>query len=163
MTKAIQKKKDEVAQVSEKFKSSKSIVSFEYHGLTVHEFTSLRKKLNEEGCALKILKNNISRRAAETLGFKKFAKELVGPNAIGIGQDEVSLIKVLSEFAKTNNKLVIKSGVVNEQEVDVEYLNKLSQIPPRDQLLTVLALGMLHPLRTLGVGLKMVAEQKENK
>lgn len=164
MKKAIEIKNAQVLEISEKFKSAKSVVVFEYKGLTVADLTTLRKEIHNDGCEIKVVKNNISRRASNELGYKEFAKKLEGPNAIGIGyNDEVSLVKALSDFAKKNDNLKIKAGIINATEVDEEYLVKLASIPPRDELLTILAVGMMQPVRQLGIALKMLCDEKENK
>lgn len=162
MKKIIEKKINEVNLLAEKFKKAKTVIAFDYQGLTVSDLTELRKNLHKENCEISILKNNISRRASEQLGFKNFSKDLKGPKAIAISYENVVIAaKELSELAKKNDRVKIYSGIVEGVEVNNEYLTKLANIPPRQELLTILALGMLQPLRNLAVGINMLKEQKQ--
>lgn len=162
MKKAIERKIDEVKTLSEKFKKAKSIIAFDYQGLTVSDLTNLRKDLHKENCEITILKNNISKRASEELGYKDLAKELVGPKALAIAyEDEIIAAKALSNFSKQNDKIKIAAGVVAGQVVDKEMIAKLANIPPREQLLTILACGLIAPVRNVTIGLNMLKEKQE--
>ncbi len=162
MKKAIERKIDEVKTLSEKFKKAKSIIAFDYQGLTVSDLTNLRKDLHKENCEITILKNNISKRASEELGYKDLAKELVGPKALAIAyDDEIIAAKALSNFSKQNDKIKIAAGVVAGQVVDKEMIAKLANIPPREQLLTILACGLIAPVRNVTIGLNMLKEKLE--
>ena len=166
MKKAIEKKIDEVKSLSEKFKKARSIIAYDYQGLTVSDLTNLRKDLHKENCEISILKNNISKRASEELGYKDLAKELVGPKALAISyEDEIIAAKTLSEFSKQNDKIKLTAGVVAGQVINKEMITKLANIPPRDQLLTMLAVGLISPIRNITIGLNMLKEkqEKENK
>lgn len=163
ISKAILKKQAEVKSLAEKLQKAKTVIAFDYHGLTVSDLTNLRKQIHKENCEITILKNNITRRAAENLGYKEFSKELTGPKALAISYDDIVVpAKALVEFAKKNKSLQIVTGIVEGTQVDKSYLEKLANIPPKDQLLTMLAVGMLAPLRQLGIGLNLLKEQKQN-
>ena len=160
--KAIEKKKESVKELAQKFEKAKTIIAFDYPGLTVFDLTNLRKNLHDKNCEIKIFKNNISKRAAESLGYKNFAKDFVGAKALAISYDDVVVgAKALSDYAKDNSKVVITSGVVENLEVDKAYIEKLANIPSKDVLLTQLAVGLLSPVRSLAIGLNMLKEIKE--
>lgn len=164
MKKQILAKQQAVEQLTELFKNSKTIVAFEYPGLTVSEITDLRRKLRDNGCQAKIYKNNIARRAAKQAGFKEFSKSLVGPLAIVTSTtDVVNPAKIVYEFSKTNKKVIIRNGIIEGKEVNNDAIVELASIPSRDTLLTMLAAGLLAPVRDLTIGLNMLVEKQENK
>lgn len=158
----ILKKIEEVNQVAEKMKNSKAVVSFAYQGLTVEKFMQLRNNLRQSGCEICVIKNNISRRASEQLGFTNFASELKGPKAIVFSNDDiVAPAKGLFEFAKENEQVVIANGIVEGDEYTHEQLMVLATLPSREGLLTQLAAGMLGTLSQLAIGLNMLTEKEE--
>jgi large subunit ribosomal protein L10 len=159
----ILKKEQEVNAVVEKIAKSKSVVAFDYQGLTVEAFMQLRRNLLKNGCEICVLKNNISRRAAQAQGFNTFAESLKGPKAIAFSyDDEVAAARELAEFAKTNDKVVLGAGVVDGKEVSVAEMAAIATLPSRETLLTMLAMGMLQPLKDLAVGLNMLTEKEAN-
>lgn len=158
----ISRKQAEVAELCEKFKSAKTIVAFDYIGLTVAEFTNLRRELRKNGCEVKVYKNNISRRASEAAGFGELKQYLVGPTAIAYSEtDTVAPAKVVYEFSKTNDKVALEAGVIEGKVAHTEEIQKLATIPSRETLLTMLAGAMLAPLRDLAIALNMKVEEAE--
>jgi large subunit ribosomal protein L10 len=156
----ILKKEQEVNAVVEKIAKSKSVVAFDYQGLTVEAFMQLRRNLLKNGCEICVLKNNISRRAAQAQGFNTFAESLKGPKAIAFSyDDEVAAARELAEFAKENKQVILGAGVVDGKEVSVEEMNAIATLPSRDTLLTQLAAGMLGTLTQLAIGLNMLVEK----
>lgn len=106
----IKRKINEVEQLSEKFQNAKTIVSFDYAGLNVEAFTSLRSELRKAGSELKVYKNNIARRAAEKVGFDELVDNFVGAKAIAISYDDVvAPAKIIFDFAKSNKKWLCKT------------------------------------------------------
>jgi large subunit ribosomal protein L10 len=156
----IAKKQEEVNAALAKIQSAKSVVAFDYQGLTVEAFMQLRRNLRKNGCEVAVLKNNISRRAAKEAGYENFANSLKGPKAIAFSlEDEVSAARELAQFAKTNDKVVLGFGVVDGKECTVEEMNAIASLPSRDTLLTQLAAGMYGTLTQLSIGLNMLTEK----
>ena len=156
----ILQKEEAVKAAAEKFAKAKSVVAFDYQGLTVEAFMQLRRNLLKNGCEICVLKNNISRRAATAQGYDTFASTLVGPKAIAFSyDDEVAAARELAEFAKTNEKVVLGAGVVDGKEVSVAEMAAIATLPSRETLLTQLAAGMLGTLTQLAIGLNMLVEK----
>ena len=157
----ILKKEAEVNAVAEKIAKSKSIVAFDYQGLTVESFMQLRRNLLKNGCEICVLKNNISRRAAQAQGFNVFAETLKGPKAIAFSyEDEVAAARELATFAKENKQVILGAGIVDGKEVTVEEMSAIATLPSRETLLTQLAAGMLGTLTQLAIGLNMLVEKE---
>ena len=94
--------------------------------------------------------------------YKDLAKELVGPKALAIAYEgEIIAAKALSNFSKQNDKIKIAAGVVAGQVVGKEMIAKLANIPPREQLLTMLACGLIAPVRNVTIGLNMLKEKAD--
>lgn len=159
MKEVLLQKQKEVAEVSEKMKSSASVVAFKYQGLTVEAFQNLRKNMRELGCEISVIKNNISRRAAKECGYD-LDDALVGPIALAFSKDDlVAPSKVLFKVAGENNKIEVVKGVVDGDIYSFEQLKTLSQLPSYETLLTQLAAGMLGTLSQLSIGLNMLVEK----
>lgn len=160
MRNAIKRKQEAVENLSSKLKNAVSAVAFDYPGLTVAEFTELRTQLREAGCEAKVYKNNIARRAAIEAGFKDFSDVFTGPKAIAISpNDAVAPAKILNDFAKTHDQVVLYASIVEGAFMDVEQTKILANIPSREVLLTQLAVGLLTPIRELAIGLNMISEE----
>jgi len=161
MKNSVQKKIEAVELLKSSFVQAKTIVSFDYPGLTVDKFQQLRGELRKAGCVVKVHKNNISRRAASLAGFDGFAQSLTGPKAVTYSlTDPVIPAKVVFEFAKTNKEVVIGSGVIEGKDASVADITALANIPSREGLLTQLAVGLLTPVRELAIGLNMIVEKQ---
>lgn len=162
--KAIERKAFEVEALTEKIKSTPSIVLLNYLGLTVEEVTQLRSQLYENDCEMKVIKNNIIKRAAIAAGYDSLVDDLAGPNAIAFSNsDSVSAAKVIYEFAKDHPELELKSGVVDQNVLDVAQMQQIAQIPSREALLTMFAGGILQPIKEVAIGLNMHIENLESK
>lgn len=156
----IQIKQDAVDQITEKMSKAKAIILAEYRGLTVEKTETLRRQLRKEGCEMLVIKNNISRRAAKSVGYEALNTELVGPNGVVFAfKDSVSAAKVLHEFARKNPKLVVKSGVVDGKYYNPDEIKIIASLPPKDTLLTMLATQLLAPLRDLAIGLDLITSK----
>lgn len=150
----------EVEALVAKFKAAKTIVAFDYIGLSVADFTNLRRELRKNGCEVKVYKNNISRRASEALGYNELVKYLVGPTAIAYSEtDVVAPAKIVYEFSKTNDKVALEAGVIEGKVAHTEDIQTLAKLPSQETLLTMLAGAMLAPLRDLAIALNMKAEE----
>ena len=118
-SKIIERKAGIVSKIKEKFENAKSVVLFDYRGLTVSEVTELRKKLREVGSDYKVYKNTMTARAFDELKVD-LNDYLTGPNAITFGSDELSIVKILSDFAKEHDKLELKAGVIDGKVAGLE-------------------------------------------
>lgn len=154
----IERKAQAVLELSEKLGRATTVVAFDYPGLTVAQFTQLRSQLREAGCDVTVYQNNISRRASIAAGYDALADSLLGAKALAISySDVVAPAKIIYEFAKANKVVKIQAGIVEGKVVDVEQLNALALLPSRETLLTMLAVGMLTPIRELAIGLNMIS------
>ncbi len=156
----ILQKQELVKAASEKFSKAKSVVAFDYQGLTVEAFMQLRRTLLKNGCEVCVLKNNISRRAAESLGYDSFAGSLKGPKAIAFSyEDEVAAAREIANFAKENKQIILGEGIVDGKQCSVAEISAIATLPSRETLLTQLAAGMLGTLTQLAIGLNMLTEK----
>lgn len=132
-------KKAVVADVSEQVASAQVIVVAEYRGTGVADMTILRANARDAGVYLRVLKNSLVRRAVEGTAFSGLANDMVGPLIFGISKDPVAAAKVLNNFAKTNDKFVIKAGAVPNQVLDVAGVQALASMLSREELLAKFA------------------------
>lgn len=162
MSQAIEIKKGQVQEIAEKFKSAASVVIVDYRGLTVAQVTELRKQLREAGVEYKVFKNSLTRRAAEQEGFEGINEFLTGPNAIAFSnEDVVAPAKIINDFAKANDKLEIKAGIIEGNVASAEDVKALAELPSREGLLSMLLSVLQAPVRNFALATKAVAEQKE--
>ena len=132
-------KKAVVAEVSEQVANAQVIVIAEYRGTGVANMTTLRANARKSDVYLRVLKNTLVRRAVEKTAFSGLADGMVGPLIFGISKDPVAAAKVLNDFAKTNDKFVIKAGAVPNQLLDVAGVQALASMLSREELLAKLA------------------------
>ena len=154
-------KKAVVAEVSAQVANAQTIAVAEYHGIEVTDLTVLRKKARESGVYLRVLKNTLVRRAVADTPFAGLADQMVGPLIYSISADPVAAAKVLNDFAKTNDKLVLKGGSYAGKVLDKAGLQALASIPSRDELLSKLLYVMKAPVTGLAVCLGALAKQRE--
>jgi large subunit ribosomal protein L10 len=155
-------KQEEVKKIAEKMSRAKSLVIAEYQGLTVDQTEALRDLLRDAGCEIIVIKNNISKRAAQEVGFADLTQDLNGPNGVVFAyEDSIAAAKVLYAFAKKNKKIVIKAGVVDGDYYNQDQIKEISQLPGKETLLAMLATQLLSPLRELAVGLNMLTTKEE--
>ena len=139
-------KKAVVAEVSDKVAKAQSIVLAEYRGLEVGDMTALRAKARSSGVYLRVLKNTLARRAVTGTPFESLSEHMVGPLAYGISPDPVAAAKVLNEFAKANEKFVIKAGAMPGQVMTAKQVATLATMPSREELLAKLMGTMQAPV-----------------
>lgn len=162
MNSSIEQKKSEVAELVTKIQESKAVVAFKYQGLTVEKFMQLRRAMRANGCEVKIVKNNISRRAATECGYEALAEALTGPVAMIFSkEDVVAPAKQIFKFADDNKCIEVVKGVVDGDVFEFDKLEALSKLPSYETLLTQLAAGMLGTVRQLAIGLNMLVEKEE--
>ncbi len=161
-----------IEEVAAQLANAQSVVIAEYRGLDVASITELRKKARESGVYLRVLRNTLARRAVEGSPFEGLSPQMVGPLIYGISTDPVAAAKVLTEFAKQNDKLILKAGSLPNSLLDQEGVKALAQMPSREELLAKLLGTMQAPIaqfvRTLNEvptkfvrGLAAVRDQKQ--
>lgn len=150
-----------VSEISDKIKASESVIIFSYQGLTVAEFTELRRNLKDANGEVKIYKNTLVKRALNDLSINIEDSFLEGPNAIVFGESLLEPIKVLSKFAKEHEKATIRVGIISGNVASLETINEYASIPSREGLLTRLAGGMIQYVRDLSIALNLYSEQLE--
>ena len=150
-----------VSEISDKIKASESVIIFSYQGLTVAEFTELRRNLKDANGEVKIYKNTLVKRALNDLSINVEDSFLEGPNAIVFGESLLEPIKVLSKFAKEHEKATIRVGIISGNVASLETINEYASIPSREGLLTQLAGGMIQYVRDLSIALNLFSEQLE--
>ncbi len=156
----LQEKQAVVAEVGAQVAQAQTIVLAEYRGIEVGDITRLRANARQSGVYLRVLKNTLARRAVQGTPFEGLAEQMVGPLLYGISADAVAAAKVVHEFAKTNDKLVIKAGAYNGKVMDVAGVTALATVPSKEVLLAQL-LGLLQsPVSGLARVIAAVAEQK---
>jgi len=149
-----------IDEIKERASNAKTIVLFDYRGMTDSETKELRIKLRESNSDYKVYKNTLMARAFNDLGIDLNA-ELNGPSAFAYGDDQIAPIKTLSEFAKDHPALVLKVGIVDGEKADQAKLAEYATIPSREGLLTMLAGGMIGIARDLSICLDLYSQQKE--
>jgi len=168
----LEQKQAVVAEVSAQVAQAQAIVLAEYRSLPVGDMTELRKKARESGVYFRVLKNTLARRAVAETPFKGLADQMVGPLAYGISSDPVAAAKVLHEFSKGNERLVIKGGAMPNVVMSAKDVAALAKMPSRQELLATLLGTMQAPIakfvRTLNEvpskfvrGVAAVRDQKE--
>ena len=154
-------KKAVVAEVSAQVANAQTIAIAEYRGIEVGDLTVLRKKARESGVYLRVLKNTLVRRAVAGTQFAGLADQMVGPLIYSISDDPVAAAKVLNDFAKTNDKLVLKAGSYAGKVLDKAGVQALASIPSREELLSKLLYVMQAPVAGFARALDALAKQRE--
>ena len=156
----LKQKQGVIDEIKDRVQSAKTIVLFDYRGITDSEAKELRIKLRESNADYKVYKNTLMSRAFDDL--KVDVKEsLVGPSAFAYSDDQIAAIKVLTEFAKEHPALVLKVGIVDGEIADKAKLAEYATLPSREGLLTMLAGGMIGLVRDLSICLDLYSQQKE--
>lgn len=150
-----------VSEISEKLKNSESTVVVEYRGLTVAEVTELRRNLRAENVEMKVYKNTMVERAAEECGYSELKEALKGPNAFAFSTDATAPARILANFAKKHEALVLKQGIVEGKVVSVETIKELSSLPNREGMLSMLLSCLQSPISSFARAVKAVADAKE--
>ena len=136
-------KSELVAALHEKFVEAGLVVVTHNQGLTVAEVTDLRRKVRSAGAGFKVTKNRLTRLALAGTKFEDIGKLFIGPTAIAYSQDPVAAAKVVVDFAKGNEKLVILGASLGSNVLDVDGVKALATLPSLDELRGRL-LGMLQ-------------------
>jgi len=157
----IEDKKAVVAEIAAEVAKSQTIVVAEYRGIGVASMTILRKQARESGVYLRVLKNTLARRAVQDTPFAGLADKLVGPLVYGFSEDPVAAAKVLQNFAKKDDKIVVKAGSFDGKVLNAAEVAQLASIPSRDELLSKLLYVMKAPVSGFVRGLAALAEKKQ--
>jgi len=139
---------------------AQTLVMAEYRGITVADMTKLRSTARSNGVSLSVLKNTLARRAVAGSGFAVVTDMMTGPLIYGFSEDAVAAAKVVAEFAKTNDKLVIRGGAYGGKVLDVNGVKQLASIPSKEVLLAQLLGLMQSPISRTARVLAALAEQK---
>ena len=159
--KILNQKQEVINEIKDRAQSAKTIVLFDYRGITDSESKELRVKLREVNADYKVYKNTLMTRAFNDLGID-LTEGLTGPSAFAYGEDQIAPIKVLSEFAKEHPALILKVGIVDGEKADQAKLAEYAKLPSREGLLTMLAGGMIGLVKDLSICLDLYSQQKEN-
>ncbi|MDP2430648.1 MAG: 50S ribosomal protein L10 [Pseudomonadota bacterium] len=157
----LEDKKAVVAEVSAQVANAQTIVVAEYRGVQVVNLTLLRKKARESGVFLRVLKNTLVRRAVADTPFAELSTHMTGPLIYSISSDPVAAAKVLNDFAKTNDKLILKAGCYAGKLLDAPGVQALASIPSRDELLGKLLGVMQAPVSGFAAVMAALAKKRE--
>jgi large subunit ribosomal protein L10 len=149
-----------IAEVAAQAGKSQTLALAEYRGLTVAQLDQLRKTARAQGVYLHVLKNTLARRAVAGTPFEVAAESMSGPLIYGFSEDAVAAAKVIADFAKGNDKLVIKAGAYAGKALDVNGVKALASIPSREVLLAQICGLLQSPISGFARVLAAVSEQK---
>jgi len=149
-----------VADVSAQAARSQTLALAEYRGLTVAQLDTLRRQARDKGVYLHVLKNTLARRAVNGTPFEVASDAMVGPLIYGFSEDAVAAAKVITDFAKGNDKLVIKGGAFSGKALNADGVKALAAIPSREVLIAQVAGLLKSPIQRMAGVLAAVAEKK---
>ena len=149
-----------IKEVTDLAAKAQTLVMAEYRGVTVADMTKLRTEARGNGVALSVLKNTLARRAVVGSSFEVAADQMTGPLIYGFSEDAVAAAKVVAEFAKTNDKLVIRGGVYGGKALDANAVKQLASIPTKEVLLAQLCGLLMSPVSRTAVVLGALAAKK---
>jgi large subunit ribosomal protein L10 len=153
-------KKAVVSEVAAKLVDAQTLVVAEYRGIEVSSMTKLRAQAREQGVYLRVLKNTLVRRAVAGTPFEGLAEHMVGPLVYGISTDPVAAAKVLHQFAKADDKIIVKAGSYDGKVLDAAQVAELASIPSREELLSKLLYVMQAPVAGFARALAALAEKQ---
>jgi large subunit ribosomal protein L10 len=139
---------------------SQTLALAEYRGLTVENLNKLRVDARAKGVYLHVLKNTLARRAVAGTQFEVASESMVGPLIYGFSEDAVAAAKVIADFAKTNDKLVIKAGAYAGKVLDANGVKALASVPSKEVLLSQLAGLLKSPVQRVAAVLAALSEQR---
>jgi large subunit ribosomal protein L10 len=150
-----------VTDVAAQAARSQTLALAEYRGLTVEHLNVLRRQARDKGVYLHVLKNSLARRAVAGTPFECASESMVGPLIYGFSTDAVAAAKVISDFAKGNDKLVVKAGAYAGKKLDAEGVKALAAIPSKEVLLSQLLGLMKSPITRMAGVLAALAKKRE--
>lgn len=156
-------KKEEVSKLAEKIKKSNLVLLTDYRGINVEDVTNLRTELRNINADYKVIKNNITKRALEECKLEGLDEVLCGPTAVIMTEAEfLDPIKVIYNFTKNNDYYKIKGGVVEGKVMTAEEITTLAKLPSRQELLSMLAGGLLATISKFAIALDQVRIKKQS-
>ncbi len=156
----LEDKKAVVSEVAAQLKDAQTLVIAEYRGIEVSSMTKLRAQAREQGVYLRVVKNTLVRRAVEGTSFAGLADQMVGPLVYAISADPVAAAKVLHQFAKADDKIVVKAGSYEGNVLNAAQVAELASIPSREELLSKLLYVMQAPVAGFARALAALAEKQ---
>lgn len=143
-----------VEKATDRFNRASAVVVMGYQGMTVAQLSELRAKLRAVQGELRVIKNRLSKRALEGSQSDKLDDMLVGPSAVVFGYgDAAALAKACTEYAKTNDKMLLKGGLLEKRRIDAAKLQALAKLPSRQQLLGQMAATLMAPARQMATAM----------
>ena len=149
-----------VTDVAAQVARSQTLALAEYRGLTVEHLNALRKQARDKGVYLHVLKNTLARRAVSGTPFEVASEAMVGPLIYGFSEDAVAAAKVIADFAKGNDKLIVKAGAYAGKALNAEGVKALAAIPSKEVLLSQLAGLLMSPVQRTAAVIAALAAKK---
>ncbi|TMH03421.1 MAG: 50S ribosomal protein L10 [Betaproteobacteria bacterium] len=149
-----------VTDVAAQVAKSQTLALAEYRGLTVEHMNKLRVDARAKGVYLHVLKNTLARRAVVGTPFECAAEAMSGPLIYGFSEDAVAAAKVIADFAKGNDKLIVKAGAYAGKALDANGVKALAAIPSKEVLLSQLAGLLKSPVQRTAAVLAALAAKK---
>ena len=149
-----------ISEVTTLAAKAQTLVMAEYRGITVADMIKLCSEARSKGVNLSVLKNTLARRAVAGSSFEVVADQMTGPLIYGFSEDAVAAAKVVADFAKTNDKLVIRGGVYSGKALDANGVKQLASIPTKEVLLAQLCGLLMSPMSRTAVVLSALAAKK---
>lgn len=157
----VEGKKAVVAEVRAQLAEAQTVVIAEYRGIEVNSMTKLRVKAREHSVYLRVLKNTLVRRAVVGGPFEGLTDHIVGPLIYGISADPIAAARVLHQFAKLDNKIVIKVASYEGKILNASQVGELASIPSREELYSKLLYVLQAPVTSFARLLSLIAEKKQ--
>ena len=152
-------KEAQVVELRQTFEAHHLMIITHQTGLTVAEISILRNQMRDAGAKFRVTKNRLAKIAIKGSKFEQLADQFSGPTAIAVSEDPVAAAKVVSEFAKTNDKLVILGGALDEKVLDVAGVAALARLPSLDNLRSKLISVLQAPAGKLASVIQAPAAQ----
>lgn len=164
MKSIIKNKMKLVTDLKDKINNSQIVIIFEYSGLPVNIFAELRYELRKVDSNVKVYPNNIMKRAVVEANYNDLVTFFKGNKALIYSSSNViNSAKIIYEFSQKTPMIKIISGIVENKIASYEDIYQLASLPSKENLLTMLAFGMLMPITHLSVGLNMLLDKKNYK
>lgn len=159
--KILKEKEAVVASIAEDIKNAASVVFVDARGLTVDKDTELRASLRKAGVSYKVRKNTLTTKAVAQLGLEGVDEFLKGPTAIAACPTLTDAAKIINDFAKENNAVEIKGGIMEGKAISAETVKELANIPSKEVLIARLLGSMNGPITGLTIALNEIAKKQE--
>tara|TARA_Y100000590_G_C15629554_1_gene980687 strand:- start:162 stop:671 length:510 start_codon:yes stop_codon:yes gene_type:complete len=164
------KKKTYIEEMKSFFKKNSSVFITHYQGLSVKQIDELRSEMRKKGVLFKITKNRITKLALEGSKFKKLENLFTGPTAVAFSEDAITSAKILTNFAKKNSNLKIIGGIMEDEPLSLEDVEKIATLPTLDEarakiasILTTPAQKIMSILLAPGAKIAILAHAKSKK